>query len=66
MTIMETQYEGEKTNKTVCDFCNEEPGNGVLIEKPNSMIVNDQMIVAHIPKPLYICLDCLNCEIENL
>jgi len=64
--LVTEQYEEEIINKTVCDFCDEEPQYGVLIEKPNSMIVNGQMIMAHRPKPLHICLDCLTREIENL
>lgn len=66
MSVIETQFDGGATNKTACDFCNDEPENGVLIEKPNTMIVNGQMRLSHRPKPLHICLDCLIFEIENL
>lgn len=66
MKIMEAQYEAGRINKTTCDFCNEEPENGVLIEKPHSMIINGQLVESHRPKPIHICLDCLVMEIENL
>jgi hypothetical protein len=66
MKVMETQFDGGKSMRTVCDFCDEEPENGVLIEKPHSMIVKGQRIVSHRPQALYICLDCLQMEIENI
>lgn len=66
MCVVETQFDGGNNGKTECDFCGEEPENGALVEKPNSMIVNGQLILAHRPKPLYICLDCLQMELENI
>jgi hypothetical protein len=66
MSVIEIQTTGKQNRKIQCDFCNEEPENGVLIEKPNSMIINGQMIVSHRKIPLHICLDCLNFEIENM
>lgn len=66
MSVIEAQLYGGLTEKKECDFCNEEPENGVLIEKPNSMIVHGQVIVSHRREPLHICMDCLTMEIENI
>ena len=66
MVVIEALVNGGFSTKTECDLCMEEPENGVLIEKPNSMIVNCQVFLAHRPKPLHICLDCLTMEIENM
>ena len=66
MVVIEAVVNGGFSSKTECDLCMEEPENGVLIEKPNSMIVNGQVFLAHRPKPLHICLDCLTMEIENM
>lgn len=66
MTIIESQFDGGESDKKECDFCNEAPENEVLIEKPNSMIVNGKLILSHRPNPLYICLGCLAFDIENL
>lgn len=66
MGVIEAVTDGGVSNKRECDLCMEEPENGVLIEKPNSMIVNGQVFVAHRPKPLHICLDCLVMDVENM
>ncbi|PGK51310.1 hypothetical protein CN918_26325 [Priestia megaterium] len=66
MTVLETQFDGGKTQKRECDLCMEEPENKVLIEKPSSMIIDGQLILSHRPKPLHICLDCLMVDIENM
>ncbi|RKD26706.1 hypothetical protein BEP19_16000 [Ammoniphilus oxalaticus] len=64
--VIEAQYDGGTTVKTKCDFCMEEPENNVLLEKPLSMIVAGQIILSQRNKPLFICLDCLTGEIENI
>lgn len=66
MAVIEMQFAGGVSKKIACDFCNEVPENGVLIEKPNSMIANGQVIVFQRPEPLHICLDCLVSEVENI
>jgi hypothetical protein len=66
MEIIESQFTGGMQGKKDCDFCCEESENGVLVEKPNSMIINGQLIVSHRNRPLYICLDCLKEEAENI
>lgn len=66
MPIIETIVDGGVESKINCDFCNEEPENGVLIEKPNSMIIKGQIQVSYRQKPLHICMGCLQFEIENL
>ena len=66
MIVIESQHKGGPSNKTACDLCNEEPENGVLVEKPKSMIVNGEVILSYRPKPLFICLECLTFEIENM
>lgn len=66
MGVIESQFDGGVSGKTKCDFCDEEPENGILVEKPNSMIISGQLIIAQRPMPLYICLDCLTMELENI
>lgn len=66
MDIIESLFDGGVSVKRECDFCMEEPENGVLLEKPNSMIIKGKVVLAHRPKPLHICLDCLTIEIENM
>jgi hypothetical protein len=53
------------TGKTTCDFCMDEPENGVLFEKPGTAIVKGKVYLSFSAQPLYICLDCLRFEAEN-
>jgi hypothetical protein len=66
MEVMEAQFNKGKVRKTKCDFCHEEPENRILIEKPGSMIINGELIVSVRKEPLYICLNCLQFEAENI
>ena len=66
MNLVEAQFVAGTTTKTKCDFCGEVPENSALIEKPNSMIVNGQLIISQRAKPIFICLDCLSEEIETI
>lgn len=61
-----TELKNSLQGKEKCDLCGEKPENGVLVEKPGSMIVNGQLLLSITAKPLYICLDCLTFEIENV
>lgn len=65
MLVIETQYDGGKSDKKECDLCSEEPENNILIEKPKSMIIEGRVIVSVRKLPLYICVDCLLVEIEE-
>ncbi|MEN1989860.1 hypothetical protein [Paenibacillus hubeiensis] len=66
MELIESIHDGGPSGKVDCDFCNEQPENGVLVEKPNSMIFNGQVQVSLRAKPLFVCLTCLQFEVENL
>lgn len=66
MRIIDATFKKELSGKTACDLCMEEPENGVLFEKPNSMIVDGQVYVAVRPRPMYVCLECLQMEAENM
>lgn len=66
MAVIEAQFRGGNHNKLECDFCGEQPENGVLIEKPHSMIHNGQLIISQRRVPIHICSDCLMFEIENM
>ena len=65
MELIEAQYDGGATEKKECDFCMEEPENGVLIEKPMSLIVEGRKLLSRRFQPIYICLGCLEAEIED-
>ena len=66
MKVTEIQRSKAVTGKTKCDLCFEEPENGALVEKPNSAIINGQLYVYQRPEPLYVCLNCLHFELENM
>lgn len=66
MEVIEAQYDGGVSGKIDCDLCNEEPENSVLFEKPNSMIVRGQVIGSYRPKPIFVCLECLEMEADNI
>lgn len=66
MDIVEVQESGGKVNKTNCDFCGEEPENGVLYEKPASMIVRGELVLSQRNQLLFVCLECLEMEGENM
>jgi hypothetical protein len=54
----------EKEIKNSCDLCG--TLDEILVEKPLSSIVNGELFVNHRPKPIWVCLDCLKIETENL
>lgn len=64
--VIEVHVDGGGQTKTTCDLCFEVPENNALIEKPNSMIIEGRKVIMHRPRPLYICLECLTMEIDNI
>ena len=52
-------------NIILCEFCQEIPGDGILIENPNSMIIFGDIHIPEKMTTLYTCIDCLKMNIEN-
>ena len=63
--LMNMLISNELQGKCDCDLCNEEPENGILIQKPNVTIHNGQQHIHLRSKPLFVCLECINFEMEN-
>lgn len=65
MELIEAQYDGGRTDKKECDFCMEEPDDGILIEKPMSTIVRGRIIKSRRYGAIYLCTECLMSDIDD-
>jgi hypothetical protein len=62
MDLIEATYQDGTVSNNECDFCMEEPENGLLIEKPYSYIMNGKKYKSVRKNLLYMCLECFEME----
>lgn len=62
MKIIEATIKGGSISNKKCDFCNEEPENKLLIEKPFSYILDGRKYQSLRRNFIYMCLDCFDFE----
>lgn len=62
MTIIEATFGVGTISNKKCDFCNEEPENKLLIEKPFSYIMNGKKYQSVRKNLIYMCVECFDFE----